>query len=1044
MGDYNPHQPTILGEEWPGIRDENTQFSPAVDVVELGHTFRTESAYTLQDGRFYVREMPANTSTETYVFSLYETTEEAESGPIRRVVIPVESVWVTGATVSSGTAESAIFTPEMSNYILLDTDPANSLITTGFNTAPYTVLSGKRIVGVNVLYAAHRFFNTEDRGNGPYTYFGDAVYPFNANNLIYDDGDSIVEGGSLAGDEVLTTKLGDVCMLWQTPITNEVLPWNFSDLRRFDGSTANRLYVTIATGQNYSAPAGGIVYVWYMALEVLFCEETREIVGGFRNYSTELNYGANLVRLRSIGRTVNPSLAAGNWTATLAAADQGGLEGSFTGYPDLNALRELYALPTHEGVKVNITQTEGEVFTRESVNALTQLSVHASGGAPLTEVHAYGRIAPGPVYGAYTVTQDVYDDLVTAGTNYYQLRFYARRFGNTTKSLDVAISGTGAGSFAATVQVADFDELSEIVDGWKEVTVSSVAAATLGQLAAPILTWSATGETAGNRWEVLGVRAPAVSGIPGDLLNLVPAVSQLTAATYQPPVGTTINMSWQSPTASGVAGVEDTASDVVFYFSTEPPTLTNLTVTAAAQAVSGIGLDCAGGTPCCVPTSIDYNLITWSIPASGGAAIDTFTRTTSGWGTGDSGQTYTDSGGTVPGDYSVNGSEGKHTLTTANVARTSKFGSGITDSHQRTKVKASQIAAGAAYRGGLMGHYVDANNNDGAYLRFATTQSADLVISCLVAGVATDKVTLSVGAYTPNEYWWLDVDWQGATIRAKAWPVGTDEPTHYQAIAAANSIVGGVGFRSTTAAGNTNTNPIVSYDDYSLSPSTWTFGAYELQRFDPATDWQTIMSASSPAVSGFSDYEARVGQPSVYRIRATNLYDFAGTWSAAATGTVPSPGVSVSCDTGDTGSGTLIFTSNSEQSGSANLAYVMQFDRTVEEAFAFPEAGTSKLRRRYQKDYFTAFRPTERGGEQFSRIILVQGAAGAIPNMANIRSLRDLAWDDLPYVCVRDELGNRWFSNVLVPDVNIAQRAAYYARVDIAEVTGTSCEVDPS
>jgi hypothetical protein len=236
----------------------------------------------------------------------------------------------------------------------------------------------------------------------------------------------------------------------------------------------------------------------------------------------------------------------------------------------------------------------------------------------------------------------------------------------------------------------------------------------------------------------------------------------------------------------------------------------------------------------------------------------------------------------------------------------------------------------------------------------------------------------------------------------------------------------------------------VSYDDYALSPSTWTFGAYELQRSDPVTDWQTIMSASSPAVSGFSDYEARVGQPSQYRIRATNLYGFAGAWSTAVTGTVPEPGVSVSCDTVDTGSGTLIFTSNSEQSGSANLAYVMQFDRTVEEVFAFPEAGTSRLRRRYQRDFFTAFRPTERGGEQFSRVILVQGAAGAVPNMANIRSLRDLAWDDLPYVCVRDELGNRWFSNVAVPDVNIAQRAAYYARVDIAEVTDTSCEVDPS
>jgi len=29
--------------------------------------------------------------------------------------------------------------------------------------------------------------------------------------------------------------------------------------------------------------------------------------------------------------------------------------------------------------------------------------------------------------------------------------------------------------------------------------------------------------------------------------------------------------------------------------------------------------------------------------------------------------------------------------------------------------------------------------------------------------------------------------------------------------------------------------------------------------------------------------------------------------------------------------------------------------------------------------------------------------------------LRDLAWSDLPYVCVKDDLGNRWFSTLIVP-----------------------------
>ena len=186
MGDYNPHVPVIVGNEWVGIRDENTQFSPAVDVVELGHSFRTESAYTLQDGRFYVNEMPANTAGETYFVALYPKDREAETGPIRRVVIPAETAFVTGATVSSGTAVSAIFTPELVNYVLLDTNNAISQVTAGFNTGQYTVLTDKRIVAVNLLYAAHRFFNTEDRDNGPFIYLADATYPFGGNNMNRD------------------------------------------------------------------------------------------------------------------------------------------------------------------------------------------------------------------------------------------------------------------------------------------------------------------------------------------------------------------------------------------------------------------------------------------------------------------------------------------------------------------------------------------------------------------------------------------------------------------------------------------------------------------------------------------------------------------------------------------------------------------------------------------------------------------------------------------------------------------------------------------
>ena len=94
------------------------------------------------------------------------------------------------------------------------------------------------------------------------------------------------------------------------------------------------------------------------------------------------------------------------------------------------------------------------------------------------------------------------------------------------------------------------------------------------------------------------------------------------------------------------------------------------------------------------------------------------------------------------------------------------------------------------------------------------------------------------------------------------------------------------------------------------------FGFYEMQRMDPiSTDWVTIMQATSPAASGFSDFEARVDILSSYRIRAVDIYGFEGPWSDTITGTITDPGVDIGC----TGGHILIFTSNASQAGAYNL-----------------------------------------------------------------------------------------------------------------------------
>jgi hypothetical protein len=172
------------------------------------------------------------------------------------------------------------------------------------------------------------------------------------------------------------------------------------------------------------------------------------------------------------------------------------------------------------------------------------------------------------------------------------------------------------------------------------------------------------------------------------------------------------------------------------------------------------------------------------------------------------------------------------------------------------------------------------------------------------------------------------------------------------------------------------------------------------------------------------------------------VYDFPGPWSSTITRTLSSPGVTIECEDGHL----LIFTSNEEQDGSLSLAYssVWEGGRTVEESFVFPEAQFVQLQAMYNRDFFIAFRPMERGGEQFSRTLLVQAAAISPETLADFTSLRDMAWANVSYICVRDEDGNRWFSTVLVPSGRVLRdRRLYLAPVEVIEVTDTPSEVNP-
>jgi hypothetical protein len=250
---------------------------------------------------------------------------------------------------------------------------------------------------------------------------------------------------------------------------------------------------------------------------------------------------------------------------------------------------------------------------------------------------------------------------------------------------------------------------------------------------------------------------------------------------------------------------------------------------------------------------------------------------------------------------------------------------------------------------------------------------------------------------------------------------------------------GTVGIRTFTSSANTNTYPlVVQFDDYSAVAAEFAGGRYEIQRWDSIDNfWSTILDTGNLCVTGMCDFEARTGIESIYRMRTKNVLDFAGPW-VSGTATLPVPGVA---GAGDANS-VLIFTSN--KAPLANLAYIMQFEGSPVETFAFPEADMVTLQRMFGKDFFTAFHPLERGGEQFQRTLLVNAAAIPPQSLGNVKNLRDLAWADLPYVCVRDELGNRWYANVQVPSVDVRHnRTKYFAQIRVSQVTATPCAIDP-
>ena len=1068
---YNPHFPYILGEEWVPIREENLVFNQVTNNVELGQGFSVLSGTQINEARFYINEWPGQLiRNQVWTASIYPRGEEDQSGPIGKVIIPVNDGVITGTGISlvnCSSVATAVADPSDRKYIRIAMGNSNvKAFNAFFAINQYLeLLQNKRILGINLLWAAEQITAAQDDIGAAEEIVSGMLNASAQTVLFYPAlfaGPSSTDPSLFKPGVTNRMALGDTNVFYPLILGfNAVtgIPWTLDQLQRFENPTANHIEMRFSDAGD--SGVGPVISIDYMAMEILYCEERRIGFGsglyGVGDDLTTRNYkiGVNSIPLferATLG--AGAVVPAGDFTVTLSQGNLGDSTLFFTvnrigPQPTLNGLRELYSVPAYPGIQVNVPAPPtpdivGRVFTAEESHILPQLTLQGTSG-PVPSVHVYGRQAVSQVWGNNTARQEIYD-AGTTPASYPQVRFYARRFGDTTVPLTLSsptISGSGLN---ISISPGEWDQLDPIIDNWKEITLQFPTPPTMGTGTNPQWVWSAATETAGNRWEVLGAEAPAVSGVPGYLTKQVNTPDQLWNDTYgQPLSGAGINLSWIPQYAPPVSAArDDQSSDAVVLFSQNPAPVSGFAIVQLNQPLSGIGLQCGllgPEAPPFIPTALAYNKLSWGLDPHT-QSFDDFSRTVvAGWGTSTGGQAWSLSG--TAADFNV--ANGVGTVALATTYRRTTLGV-VADAMQNingyVEVASNATAAVTDHWGSLV-FRSDGSGNNEVYAEVNWDQNGNitLILRTVVSGSHVLMGQQIIGRnYVVGTKIAIRVRAIGSNIKAKAWKIAETEPADWQIRAdfTSNNNAGQVGTRSITGAGGPSV--ILSYDNFLVSEIT--MGYTELQRMDSLTSWQTIMKATDQSVMSFNDYESRVGLLSSYRIRKVNTLGFVGAWSSTITNTIAAPGVTASQVTAT--DKVWIFTTNSTQSGASNLAYALGWEGEVSEDFNFPESAGQVYQAMYGRDFVTVFRPEERGGTNFSRTVLVQAAAISPEVLEDFTSLRNMAWSDVPYICLRDEAGDRWFANVTVPTGTVLlNRSLYLAPVSIIEVTDTPTPVDP-
>ncbi|MCV2395823.1 PKD domain-containing protein [Actinotalea sp. M2MS4P-6] len=205
-------------------------------------------------------------------------------------------------------------------------------------------------------------------------------------------------------------------------------------------------------------------------------------------------------------------------------------------------------------------------------------------------------------------------------------------------------------------------------------------------------------------------------------------------------------------------------------------------------------------------------------PAAGVIAADAFARTVSGgWGTADTGGDWALTG--TASRFAVDGTAGTMTLVPGLTLATALGSVSATSTDTVVTIAPSVIPNGSGAWVHVQGRRVSATEYYGARLRLNADGTVQLHVTrgngTVVAGGTVPGLTLAAGDQVR-----VRVEVSGTnptTVQARAWKVGTDEPTTWFATAtdttAALQVPGGVGLIGYLTSSATNGPLVLAYDD---------------------------------------------------------------------------------------------------------------------------------------------------------------------------------------------------------------------------------------